>query len=70
MGEVVLPDTDEGTTHWADCWHVHQRCAAIRVAQLARCVRIQRSALAVIAEFTTDPKVDQLARKALDEARW
>ena len=55
------------STHWADCWRVHQRCAVVKIDRLARVVRIQRQELLTIAAAGAG-RVSELAALALREA--
>lgn len=64
------PPVGQVGTHWADCWRVHLDCACNRIERLAGCVRLQRLALAEIAEKTMDRRAAARARIVLEEARW
>jgi hypothetical protein len=58
---------DRISTHWADCWRVHQSCAVAKIDRLARVVRIQRQTLLTIAAAGAG-RVSELAMKELREA--
>lgn len=47
----------------------HRHCAR-KIRALTILLRLQRSALRIIAGFSDDPKIVNVARRALGEARW
>lgn len=61
-----MPD-ERVSTHWADCWRVHQPCAIAKIDRLAKVVRIQRQELLTIAAAGAG-RVSELAALALKEA--
>lgn len=48
---------------------VHRSCSR-KIRALTILLRAQRSALVLIAGFSDDPKVVNVARRALGEGRW